>query len=151
MADQRRVEAPVLIVGAGPAGLTAAIALARHGIDSLLVERRPELSTLPRATVVSTRTMELLGPGLTLFTGPESTPWEAAASAGRWRVPVSVSSLEAITARALGIRGGGALVARPDGVPTGWFAPGSDAARALEAAMDDPVPAPNLRARRRPE
>ena len=90
--------------------------------------------------------MELLGPGLTLFTGPESTPWEAAAWAGRWRVPVSVSSLEAITARALGIRGGGALLARPDGVPTGWFAPGSDAARALEAAMDDPVPAPNLRA-----
>jgi putative polyketide hydroxylase len=60
VAEQRRVEAPVLIVGAGPAGLTAAIALGRPGIDFLLVERRPELSTLPRATVVSTRTMELL-------------------------------------------------------------------------------------------
>jgi 2-polyprenyl-6-methoxyphenol hydroxylase-like FAD-dependent oxidoreductase len=52
-------EIPVLIVGAGPAGLTAAVTLARHGIASLLVERRPDLSSLPRATSVSTRTMEL--------------------------------------------------------------------------------------------
>jgi putative polyketide hydroxylase len=52
-------EVPVLIVGAGPAGLTAAAALAHHGIDFLLVERRPQLSSLPRATVVSTRSMEI--------------------------------------------------------------------------------------------
>ena len=49
----------VLVVGAGPAGLTAAGALARLGVDTLLVERRPELSSLPRATSVSTRSMEL--------------------------------------------------------------------------------------------
>jgi putative polyketide hydroxylase len=54
----RRV--PVLVVGAGPAGLVAAITLARSGIGSLLVERNPGLSPLPRATAVSTRTMELL-------------------------------------------------------------------------------------------
>jgi putative polyketide hydroxylase len=53
-------EVPVLIVGAGPAGLTAAITLADHGVESLLVEKRPEPSTLPRATAVSTATMELL-------------------------------------------------------------------------------------------
>jgi len=51
---------PVLIVGAGPAGLMAAVTLARHGVESLLVERRHDLSTLPRATVISTRSMELL-------------------------------------------------------------------------------------------
>jgi putative polyketide hydroxylase len=51
---------PVVIVGAGPAGLVAAVALARGGIASLLVERNPGLSPLPRATGVSTRTMELL-------------------------------------------------------------------------------------------
>lgn len=51
---------PVLVVGAGPAGLTTAIALARQGVECLLVERRRELSTLPRATVISTRSMELL-------------------------------------------------------------------------------------------
>ena len=34
--------------------------LATHGVECLLVERREELSSHPRATVVSTRTMELL-------------------------------------------------------------------------------------------
>jgi putative polyketide hydroxylase len=49
----------VLVVGAGPAGLTAAATLGRLGIDTLVVERRPELSGLPRATGVSTRSMEI--------------------------------------------------------------------------------------------
>lgn len=53
-------EVSVLVVGAGPAGLTAAITLARYGVDVLLVERRADLSSLPRATAVSTRTMELM-------------------------------------------------------------------------------------------
>jgi 2-polyprenyl-6-methoxyphenol hydroxylase-like FAD-dependent oxidoreductase len=53
------IETPVLIVGAGPAGLVAAIALAREGIDCLVVERRRERSTLPRATAISTRSMEI--------------------------------------------------------------------------------------------
>ena len=52
-------EQRVLIVGAGPAGLTAAITLARYGVPVLLVERRFELSGLPRATGVSLRTMEI--------------------------------------------------------------------------------------------
>ncbi|HEX3812861.1 MAG TPA: FAD-dependent monooxygenase [Mycobacteriales bacterium] len=50
----------VLVVGAGPAGLVAGIALARQDIDVLVVDRRPEASTLSRALVISTRTMELL-------------------------------------------------------------------------------------------
>ena len=53
-------EVPVLIAGAGPAGLMTAVALACHGVECLLVERRRDLSTLPRATAITTRSMELL-------------------------------------------------------------------------------------------
>src|SRR6187200_1091875 len=53
-------EVPVLIVGAGPAGLAAALELARHDIPFLLAERRTELSSHPRATVLSLRAMELI-------------------------------------------------------------------------------------------
>ncbi|MGK5678130.1 FAD-dependent monooxygenase [Actinoplanes sp. URMC 104] len=50
---------PVLIVGAGPAGLVAAITLARYGVASLLIEKRSRTSPLPRATGISTRSMEI--------------------------------------------------------------------------------------------
>lgn len=51
---------PVLVVGAGPAGLVASIQLARYGVPVLLIERRLDNSALPRATAISMRTMELL-------------------------------------------------------------------------------------------
>jgi putative polyketide hydroxylase len=57
-------------------------------------------------------TLDLLGPGLTLFTGPDSAPWEADRNGGP---PVTVRRLDAIGARAIGIRGRGALLVRPDG------------------------------------
>jgi putative polyketide hydroxylase len=50
----------VVVVGAGAAGLTATIELARAGVDVLLLEARPTGLPLPRATVLSLRTMELL-------------------------------------------------------------------------------------------
>lgn len=53
-------EVPVLIVGAGPAGLMTAAALAQHGIESLVVDRRATRSRHPRATTVTTRSMELV-------------------------------------------------------------------------------------------
>ncbi len=52
--------APVLVVGAGPAGLAAAAELAHHGISCLLVEPRRDVSAdRPRAKTTSVRTMEL--------------------------------------------------------------------------------------------
>src|SRR5690242_14618571 len=53
-------EIPVLVVGAGPAGLAAAIELARHEVPVVVVERRIALSSHPRATVLSLRSMELM-------------------------------------------------------------------------------------------
>lgn len=54
------LEVPVLIVGGGPAGLTASLLLSRYGVASMLVERRTEPSPLPRARGVHARAMEVL-------------------------------------------------------------------------------------------
>jgi 2-polyprenyl-6-methoxyphenol hydroxylase-like FAD-dependent oxidoreductase len=59
-------------------------------------------------------TLDLLGPGLTLFAGPDSSPPEGQAQGGP---PVSVHHLDAVSARAIGILGRGALLVRPDGTP----------------------------------
>jgi 2-polyprenyl-6-methoxyphenol hydroxylase-like FAD-dependent oxidoreductase len=53
---------PVLIVGAGPTGLTAAIELSRLGVDVRIVDKALEASTTSRALGVQARTVELLRP-----------------------------------------------------------------------------------------
>jgi putative polyketide hydroxylase len=50
----------VLVVGAGPSGLTAAAALAREGIRVLAVDRHRGVSGFPKATGIRLRTMEIL-------------------------------------------------------------------------------------------
>lgn len=50
---------PVLIVGAGPVGLSAAFVLGRFGIDSVIVEQYTGINPHPRAHVVNARSMEL--------------------------------------------------------------------------------------------
>ncbi len=52
-------EVPVLVVGAGPAGLMTSLLLSRYGVRSLLVERHTEVSVLPRAMGINVRTMEI--------------------------------------------------------------------------------------------
>jgi 2-polyprenyl-6-methoxyphenol hydroxylase-like FAD-dependent oxidoreductase len=51
---------PILIVGAGPTGLTAALELSRLGIPVRLIEKALEPSTTSRAIGVQARTLELL-------------------------------------------------------------------------------------------
>ena len=53
------LEIPVLIIGAGPAGLSTALMLGRMGTPCILAERRSSVGTHPRATGVRIRTMEL--------------------------------------------------------------------------------------------
>jgi putative polyketide hydroxylase len=67
-------------------------------------------------------TLDLLGPGLTLLTGP-AHPARQAAGALAGVPPVVSGRLDGITARALGIHPGGALLVRPDGIPTALAAP----------------------------
>ena len=61
-------DVPVLVVGAGPAGLAAAMTLSLHGVPSLLVDRRDGSGQLPRAT------------------GSARARWSSSARGG-WRTP----------------------------------------------------------------
>jgi 2-polyprenyl-6-methoxyphenol hydroxylase-like FAD-dependent oxidoreductase len=51
---------PVMIVGAGPVGLTLAVGLAKQGIRSIVLEKKPELEEHSRALAVQATTLELL-------------------------------------------------------------------------------------------
>lgn len=50
---------PVVIAGGGPVGLTLALALARHGVAAMLVERNPSTTTHPKMDITNSRSMEL--------------------------------------------------------------------------------------------
>ncbi|MUL83769.1 NAD(P)-binding protein [Mycobacterium sp. CBMA247] len=55
-----KASVPVLIVGAGVAGLASAALLAQHGVESLLVEKRREVFIYPKARNLTFRTLEIL-------------------------------------------------------------------------------------------
>ena len=50
----------VIVVGAGPVGLTVGIELLRHGVSVRVIEKNPELCQHPNAAVVHVRTLEIL-------------------------------------------------------------------------------------------
>ena len=54
------VDVDVLVVGAGPTGLTAACEALRHGLTVRIVDRKQGLSTNSKALVTHARTMEVL-------------------------------------------------------------------------------------------
>src|SRR5580700_6990911 len=51
--------APVMVVGAGPTGLAAAMDLARFGVPCRIIDKRPEPQTHSRAVAIQPRTLEL--------------------------------------------------------------------------------------------
>ena len=55
----QRIDIPVLVVGAGPVGLTAALLLASQGVRTLVVDRRDGPHRAPQAHVVNPRTLEI--------------------------------------------------------------------------------------------
>jgi putative polyketide hydroxylase len=60
MNGQQEERVQVLIAGAGPAGLAAAVDLADRGLAPLLLERRPDSSSHPRATALTAGSMQLI-------------------------------------------------------------------------------------------
>ncbi len=52
-------DVPVMIVGAGGAGLSLSLLLQQQGIRSMLVERRKDVSVYPRARNLNFRTLEI--------------------------------------------------------------------------------------------
>src|ERR1700678_4056021 len=50
----------VLVIGAGPVGLTLACELRRHGVGVRMVEKREKPQEHPNAAIVHVRTLEIL-------------------------------------------------------------------------------------------
>jgi 2-polyprenyl-6-methoxyphenol hydroxylase-like FAD-dependent oxidoreductase len=80
-------------------------------------------------------TLDLIGPGLTLFTAPDDAAWREAAARAAGGPPVVVQRLDEMTARAIGIRAGGATLVRPDGTVAGLWPVEADSGRVLQAAI----------------
>jgi 2-polyprenyl-6-methoxyphenol hydroxylase-like FAD-dependent oxidoreductase len=54
------MDTPVLIVGAGPSGATAALLLAQMGIKSIVISKHSGTANTPRAHIFNQRAMEVL-------------------------------------------------------------------------------------------
>jgi 2-polyprenyl-6-methoxyphenol hydroxylase-like FAD-dependent oxidoreductase len=81
-------------------------------------------------------TLDLVGPGLTLFTATASTAWRDAAASVGGPVPIRATRLEPFAARAIGVRGRGAVLVRADGAPVGCWISEADAHGVLRTAVE---------------
>jgi putative polyketide hydroxylase len=93
---------------------------------SLLVERNPGRRS----------TLDLLGPGLTLLTGPDAHAWTTATASLDTPFPLTVHPLDPSTATALQMKDDGAVLVRPDAqVVTHWPTAPAGPAGPAEAAL----------------
>ena len=58
--SENTLKIPVLIVGGGPSGMTAALGLAACGVASIIVEKHEQPARHPKAHEISARTIEIL-------------------------------------------------------------------------------------------
>lgn len=105
-------QAPVIILGGGPVGLSAALELARFGIASILVEKHPSTSWHPKTRNFNTRTMEVaMGWGEAVYRRLRNVDTPPG-----WKSPIRF--LESATGRELGlIESKGFEGPGPDGSP----------------------------------
>jgi putative polyketide hydroxylase len=86
-------------------------------------------------------TLDLIGPGLTLLTGPAGRPWSQAVAELDPRVPVEVRGVDAEAAAVLGIGRDGAVLVRPDAIPVATWSTMDSAGLADAIAMTALEPA----------
>ncbi len=58
--NMKTAETPVLVVGGRTTGLMMASELARHGVPVRVVDKSPGIDTHSRATILHSRTLEIL-------------------------------------------------------------------------------------------
>jgi putative polyketide hydroxylase len=95
---------------------------------------------IPHAWVEpSTSTLDLVGPGLTLLTGPSGLAWSEAVAELDPLIPVTVHGVDAAAAESLGIGHAGAILVRPDAIPVAAW-PALDPARLGDAIRSATAP-----------
>ncbi|MEA3301079.1 MAG: FAD-dependent monooxygenase [Pseudomonadota bacterium] len=106
----KKIEVPVLIIGGGGSGLSSTIFLARHGIKSLVIEKYPSVTPLPKAHYLNPRTMEIFREvGISDEIYARGTPPENMSTVGWYTSLAGEGHLDARTIHTMDAFGGGAL------------------------------------------
>lgn len=106
MDDQLSREAKILIIGAGPTGLAAAVELARYGFTPTLIDRRKTPYSNSRAVIVHSDVIRMLvpcGAGEGIFAAAINVPNVDLFRDGKHAARVKVSALKDDNFRVLGI------------------------------------------------